>query len=309
MNRLNPHRRCFLSFSVAVVLLTNTALWAQENPASPQTPAEKAQALLTAEKWPQAIAAFEALTEASPDDPQAWFGLAQARHGAGDYGAAVVAYGRAADAGFSAPRTLFQGARALAAAGRAEEAVARLGELADTGAKVAAAVRADADLSKLAARRDFQAVLTRLTPCSEDEFHQFDFWLGEWDVVNQQSGATGAINRISAVHGGCALHEQYENGAYVGSSLNGYDATTGRWYQFWSDNQGTVLRLMGEWDGKSMVMQSAPAPDPQASPLNRISWTPNQDGTVRQHWETSTDDGKTWTTAFDGLYTKKGSQK
>jgi hypothetical protein len=27
-------------------------------------------------------------------------------------------------------------------------------------------------------------------------------------------------------------------------------------------------------------------------------------GKVRQHWESSADDGKTWTTAFDGLYAK-----
>ena len=39
--------------------------------------------------------------------------------------------------------------------------------------------------------------------------------------------------------------------------------------------------------------------------IERITWTPNADGTVRQHWEQSTDGGKTWTTAFDGLYRRK----
>ncbi|CAN5170593.1 hypothetical protein BH11PSE14_BH11PSE14_24070 [soil metagenome] len=34
----------------------------------------------------------------------------------------------------------------------------------------------------------------------------------------------------------------------------------------------------------------------------RITWTPNADGSVRQFWESSSDDGKRWTTAFDGLY-------
>jgi len=38
---------------------------------------------------------------------------------------------------------------------------------------------------------------------------------------------------------------------------------------------------------------------------NRISWHDNSDGTVRQHWETSADAGKSWQTAFDGLYRKK----
>jgi hypothetical protein len=39
--------------------------------------------------------------------------------------------------------------------------------------------------------------------------------------------------------------------------------------------------------------------------VNRISWTPQAEGTVRQHWETSTDGGKSWTTAFDGRYARK----
>ncbi len=36
--------------------------------------------------------------------------------------------------------------------------------------------------------------------------------------------------------------------------------------------------------------------------VDRITWTPNDDGTVRQHWQTSEDGGKTWKTEFDGRY-------
>jgi hypothetical protein len=50
-----------------------------------------------------------------------------------------------------------------------------------------------------------------------------------------------------------------------------------------------------------MVMTDA---DPSATPLNRITWTPNPDGTVRQRWDQSTDSGATWTTVFDGLYAR-----
>jgi hypothetical protein len=38
---------------------------------------------------------------------------------------------------------------------------------------------------------------------------------------------------------------------------------------------------------------------------NRITWYDNDDGTVRQHWQVSKDGGKTWNTAFDGLYRKQ----
>ena len=36
----------------------------------------------------------------------------------------------------------------------------------------------------------------------------------------------------------------------------------------------------------------------------RLKLEPNADGTVRQLWETSSDDGKTWAASFDGLYRK-----
>lgn len=37
---------------------------------------------------------------------------------------------------------------------------------------------------------------------------------------------------------------------------------------------------------------------------NRITWTPNDNGTISQHWQTSSDQGNNWHTAFDGLYEK-----
>ena len=41
------------------------------------------------------------------------------------------------------------------------------------------------------------------------------------------------------------------------------------------------------------------------SVVDRIAWTNNGDGTVRQVWEKSKDDGESWNAVFDGLYKKK----
>ena len=37
----------------------------------------------------------------------------------------------------------------------------------------------------------------------------------------------------------------------------------------------------------------------------RLAFTPNPDGTVRQLWKMSSDGGATWTVLLDGLYTRK----
>jgi hypothetical protein len=54
-----------------------------------------------------------------------------------------------------------------------------------------------------------------------------------------------------------------------------------------------------------MVLQSEPQPDATGVPtIQRITWSPGTEGSVRQHWESSRDGGATWTTVFDGRYVK-----
>jgi hypothetical protein len=38
---------------------------------------------------------------------------------------------------------------------------------------------------------------------------------------------------------------------------------------------------------------------------HRITWTPLPEGRVRQFWENSRDEGKTWSVAFDGTYVRR----
>lgn len=140
-------------------------------------------------------------------------------------------------------------------------------------------------------------------PCSAPEHRQFDFWLGEWSVTNVANGRSTARNRITAIEGGCAILEEYENGAYSGTSLNYYDPAGGRWHQSWIDNQGQPLRIHGGLEDGSMVMRTDPAGE-DGKTVQRITWTPREDGSVRQHWEASKDGGATWSTVFDGIYRK-----
>ncbi|MBP7587055.1 MAG: hypothetical protein KBA72_03835 [Thermoanaerobaculia bacterium] len=139
-------------------------------------------------------------------------------------------------------------------------------------------------------------------PCSAPEHRQFDFWLGDWQV--EVPGKPTNKSRITRLFGACGIREEYwaGGGQYEGSSFNMYDAPRKVWHQTWVDNQGGLLALEGGMRGASMVLEGK-QPGPQGGEqTSRITWTPNADGTVRQLWEISTDGGKSWTTAFDGLY-------
>ena len=143
-------------------------------------------------------------------------------------------------------------------------------------------------------------------PCQAAEHRQFDFWLGQWDVY-VPSGKKVGENRIELIADGCALLEQWSgSGGVTGKSLNIYDTGDRRWHQTWVDNGGTHLMLAGGLVGAAMVMSmSAPGPnDPSATVLQRITWTPAADQSVRQHWESSADAGATWSTLFDGRYVR-----
>jgi len=128
--------------------------------------------------------------------------------------------------------------------------------------------------------------------CSTPEHRRFDFWLGTWEVHSGDSLA--GRNVITEVLGGCAVHESWESASGVpGHSYSFYDASRERWHQTWIDARGGALYLDGGWNGSAMVM---------GDETNRITWIPLEGGRVRQHWETTSDGGETWTTVFDGEY-------
>jgi hypothetical protein len=136
--------------------------------------------------------------------------------------------------------------------------------------------------------------------------HDFDFWVGDWEVTNRANGKKAGKNRIERQHGGRVLVENYTTpGPYTGMSLNAYDGLAKRWHQCWMDNAGGVLDLYGGLVDGAMVLTGETVRPGGAKQMERITWTPNSDGTVRQHWEQSADGGKTWKTAFDGLYRRK----
>ena len=141
-------------------------------------------------------------------------------------------------------------------------------------------------------------------PCSEAEHRQFDFWVGEWQV-HRKDGSVAGINRIDRDFGGCVVHEHYLTGrGYSGESFNIYDSSRKVWHQTWVDSSGLLLMLEGHLVGSNMVLEGKNRQPDGSEIKQRITWSPNPDGTVRQLWE-STDPKGQWVVAFDGLYSKK----
>ena len=140
-------------------------------------------------------------------------------------------------------------------------------------------------------------------PCAATEFHQFDFWAGRWDVYNR-AGKLVAHSLIEPVYG-CGIRENWMPlNNQPGGSLSIYVPEQKRWEQFWIDSSGSRVVFTGGWNGSAMIIQGK-----WGSPIVRMTYSKNADGSVRQFGEQSTDDGKSWKPAFDFTYrpSKAGS--
>ena len=134
-----------------------------------------------------------------------------------------------------------------------------------------------------------------------DHRHDFDFWIGDWEVRDPEGKVVGrnVITPLFEV-GGVAENWTSKSGVQ-GQSLNIYVAHAARWHQTWVDSSGGLLLLDGSLVGESMVLEGMIGAN-----HHRITWTPaTQDSELRQVWESSTDGGASWEVEFDGRYRRR----
>jgi len=141
-------------------------------------------------------------------------------------------------------------------------------------------------------------------PCVNDaERHRFDFWIGEWDVTTKSGSPVGS-STIESVSGSCGLLESWTSlrGEH-GKSLNSYNPLLHQWQQYWVGQGGAVSEYRSsKFDGARLSFFIKDA-DPLK--IQRLTFTPLDGATVRQHSEASYDGGKTWSTLYDFYYHRK----
>lgn len=108
------------------------------------------------------------------------------------------------------------------------------------------------------------------SPCSGEEYRQFDFWIGDWEVLDE-AGTPQGTNRIEQILGGCALQENWVGAeGSTGHSFNTFDKNSGRWHQTWVDGNGLLLLLDGGLEEGSMVL-SGPGVSRDGDPITHPS--------------------------------------
>lgn len=146
----------------------------------------------------------------------------------------------------------------------------------------------------------------RPNPCAtEPAFSHFDFWLGEWVVVDAK-GVKQGDNVITKEESGCLVVEKWRSvKGTTGQSYNFYDPVTQKWRQVWV-SRGMVIDYDGglEPDGSMLLTGTIHYHKGVSYPF-RGRWTPRADGTVKQHFEQYDPDKQKWFEWFTGIYRKE----
>ena len=143
-------------------------------------------------------------------------------------------------------------------------------------------------------------------PCAANaQGRGLDFWLGHWTIADgeQPSRATSVV---SLELGQCLVVESWSDAAgHRGENLFGYNVDSGTWNGMFADNRGR-FHLFDHGTasaGKAELYGSSRGPHGEAI-LNRISLVRTTRDHVVQTWQKSADGGLTWTTVFQGQYTR-----
>lgn len=145
----------------------------------------------------------------------------------------------------------------------------------------------------------------RPNPCATPENRAFDFWIGEWKVTDKSGEKEFGHSLIQLVSGECVLLENWTSkSGYTGKSLNYYNKRLNKWEQKWIGADGNPIEFIGDARENAIYYTAITFDKAGNEVKNKLTFTKLGNDLVRQFWEQSSDQGKTWQVAFDGYYNR-----
>jgi hypothetical protein len=294
---------CVLAVSLA------GAAAAQEAEGQAPTPvADPAELAFEQGRWEDSIREYREILAAYPEDRLSLLRIAQAQRELARHDEALATLETARTA--NAPEAMIdlERARNLALLGRHDEALAALDAADHSGLRalelVATAPEFDGYRGQSRFERVHRNIQARVYPCEGiAEAHQFDFWLGRWEV-RAPDGTLVGTNTITKRDGGCSIQERWEGaGGSTGTSVSFYLPSRDEWRQVWTGSGGTLFDITGKGGEGSMHLEGTiEYVETKQVVAFRGTWTQAEDGRVRQRLEEFDLIAQSWVVWFDGFY-------
>ena len=124
--------------------------------------------------------------------------------------------------------------------------------------------------------------------CDTPAHHQFDFWVGDWQVFDAATGKQVAFDRVEKREEGCIVEQNLtfltdlyrRPGApyrLSGMSINRYDGEA--WLELWADNQWGAIAMRGSPDSSGAMVLKTITPSRHRD--LKLVWENRPDGSVR----------------------------
>jgi tetratricopeptide (TPR) repeat protein len=318
MSGANSTQKLLLTFGIILWLSpyvnSEPRQSAQASGASAATDAAKADETYQGKNWAEAARLYGAIAAAQPKNARAWYRLGASLHGLGKQDEAIAAYQKCLQAGGPAGAAEYGIGLAYASQRDTENAFKYLQKSTEDGFNDAGRLNGDEELSPLRTDKRFAKIVEQanhnLKPCAYNPINrQFDFWVGEWQVVTADGASPAGDSKIELILGDCVIQENWTsagNGGYQGKSYNIYNPDLHRWEQFWNDNAGGMIHFYGNLKDGVMDYYTDEIPQKDGTRLSRhLQFVPLAPDKVRQFSQGSTDNGKTWNVEYDFIYNRK----
>lgn len=292
---------------------TPAALYAQEGPQDPELPAgqpiaDPGSLAFEEGRWEDVIEEYRLILDGYPEDRLSWLRIAQAERELGRNEAALISLDKALANDAPEAMVELERARNFLALGRETQALGALEAADHVGLRALTLISNAPDLEPIREERRFRQVeanvRARVYPCdSIPEAHQFDFWLGRWEV-RAPDGTLLGHDTVTKTEGGCAVIEKWEGqGGNFGTSMNFYLPSRDQWRQVWTGSSATMIDMTGGFVDGEMVLEGTIEYAHQDRVVAiRARWTPAADGRVRQRIEEFNVTGPGWDVWFDGFF-------
>jgi tetratricopeptide (TPR) repeat protein len=298
-----------LLIALSLVVWGGTALLAQQA----IDVVSAADAAYKSKNWSEAERLYQQLTQSEPAVTRYWYRLGVSAQGQGDHQKALDSFERTRGKGIPASLLDYNLAAVRASMGDSEKAFTALRASVRAGFAQPDQMISDTDLQSLRNDSRFATLVEQAkhnqVPCNYTaENRQFDFWVGEWNVIPTSGGPPQGSSRIEKELGNCVIWENWTSlgGSYAGKSYNAYNPNLKRWEQFWVDNVGGMIHFYGGLKDGVMNYWTDDIPQADGTKLRRHLQFFNQGpDKVRQFSQGSTDGGKSWHVEYDFTYLRK----
>ena len=290
---------------IVLFLISILSIGVATGQASPDPRIKEAQQLETEKKTKEAFKLYEEIHKSTPDNNAITYKLGSMAHTEGNYKKAIKYYEQLAPN--DNPNVLYNLACSYAMHGKERKALAVLESAVEKGFTQLGLMKTDPDLASIRDSEDFEAISRSVKSIeNEPEAKKFDFWVGEWNVFGQTGVKVGQSSIQKILKGNVILENWSGAGGIEGKSFNHYHMETGRWIQYWVDQNADRIYFEGNFDPEQNAMVYFEQVDKDSQePLRRLTFFNISPDSVRQFSQLSSDYGKNWNVEYDFMYVRK----